>query len=363
MVGPASRTSIGFGVPIRRRARGARRRAGLLVFLLERAGHAPAVLQPLGLLARQLPRRRRRPLVIEVRAAHDAVPDRGFDRGRLVAFEQLPHGALVPGGPGAVVLLTLRLLRHRLVEARRRRSEARAWIGLGDERAQDADLVALELPEIARPQPFDVDAGEGEAGEPHQPQADRLAHPLDLLVPRLEQGQRQPDVLRVFIDLGHARGLDHPAVELHALVPPLEQRLGHGRLHLHAVDAGNGAAGMEQAVGQLAVGGEEQGARGVVLQAAHGEDAPVHGVHQIEHGAAALGIGHRRHDAARLVEHVGGERREVEPFPVDLDAIVLGIGLGAELVHHAAVDPHAPADDQLLGMAARGDTGAGDQFL
>jgi len=62
------------------------------------------------------------------------------------------------------------------------------------------------------------------------------------------------------------------------------------------------AAGVRDAVGPVAIVGQQQQSLRVAVEAAHGEEA-LRPVHQLEHRGTALGIAGRGDHARRFVEH------------------------------------------------------------
>jgi hypothetical protein len=120
---------------------------------------------------------------------------------------------------------------------------------------------------------------------------------------------------------------------------------------------------MGDPLGPVAVGRQQQQPLGVAIEAAHGEQAR-YLRQQVVDGGPALGIVPGGDVAGRLVQHqilVPGGVPDRDA--IDRDAVSLEIGARAKLARHLAVDGHAPGHDQLLGGAARGDTGAGQDLL
>ena len=81
------------------------------------------------------------------------------------------------------------------------------------------------------------------------------------------------------------------------------------------------------------------------------------------HRRAPLGIRHRRHVAARLVEHEVDGALDEQALAAEEDLVDVGVDLAAELADDAAVDLDAAGDDQLLGLAARSDAGLRQETL
>jgi hypothetical protein len=96
-------------------------------------------------------------------------------------------------------------------------------------------------------------------------------------------------------------------------------------------------------------------------------EAAERGGHEVCDERAALRVGGARQVAARLVEqHVNlltrGEAR-VDETAAHLDVVAHGVGLRAGFAHDLPVHGDLARRDHLLGVAARGDAGRGDQLL
>ena len=113
-------------------------------------------------------------------------------------------------------------------------------------------------------------------------------------------------------------------------------------------------ARVQQVLRQVAVGGKEQKARGVAVQAAHREQArkSVAG-NQVRHTGTLLRVAHGGEIAGRLVEHqVHGALVELNGHAVDLDVVAVDIDLGAQLGRDLAVNRHSAGGHQVLRPAA-----------
>jgi hypothetical protein len=120
---------------------------------------------------------------------------------------------------------------------------------------------------------------------------------------------------------------------------------------------------MGDPLGPIAVGGQQQQALGVAIEAAHAEQAR-YLRQQVVDCRPALGIVPGGDIAGRLVQQQVLMPGDVpDRSTVDRDAVPLGIGARAKLMRHLAIDGDAPGHDQFLGGAARGHTGAGQDLL
>lgn len=102
----------------------------------------------------------------------------------------------------------------------------------------------------------------------------------------------------------------------------------------------------------------------VEIQAADRKHAHADPMQEVLDRGTSLGIVQRGHDVLGLIEdqiHIG--LRGPQMLAVDFDVVASGIDLGAEFLHHAAVDGHAPGRDQFLGFTSRSQSGTGDELL
>ena len=150
------------------------------------------------------------------------------------------------------------------------------------------------------------------------------------------------------------RRLAQAVVELDAATEWFQVAIGQMAVHQRLVGLVDVLAGMKQVLRQVAVGGKEQKARGVAVQAAHREE-PRKAVarDQISHARALLRIAHGGEVAGRLVEHqVHGALVERDGHAVDLDVVAVGVDLGAQFGRDLAVNSHAAGGHQVLRPAA-----------
>ena len=115
---------------------------------------------------------------------------------------------------------------------------------------------------------------------------------------------------------------------------------------LHAI------ARMRQAVGQLAVVGQEDQALAVHVEATDREHAlPTIG-QQIDHARPTRRIAIGADHASRLVDQVVNQLGSRQCDAVDTDFVTQQVGFGAELRDDLAVDLDATGGDQLFALAA-----------
>jgi hypothetical protein len=172
-------------------------------------------------------------------------------------------------------------------------------------------------------------------------------------------------------DPGVLGGLDDPrAVESQALSVDHQSALGPGQgfhrrsaLDLGVIAALNLVTRMGDAFGERAVVGEQDEAFGGVVETAHRIE-PGELRHQIHHRGAAFRIGASGDDALGLVEQqVHALHGGLDPLAIHANGIGGGVGFGPECFHGHPIDAHAPLGDEFFGGPARGEAGAGEDFL
>jgi uncharacterized protein with GYD domain len=175
-------------------------------------------------------------------------------------------------------------------------------------------------------------------------------HPLHLVLAALVQGELdsrrgKPPRLR-------RRG--SAIVEVKALAEPLEFVIGRLALDLGLVDLLDAVAGVRQPLREWPVVGQKQDAGRVRVEPPDGNDA-CRVVDERDDGRPALRVANGGDDPRGLVQEHVGERLRLDVLAVDLD-VVAGRDEGVQLAR-LTVDGHPPGLDQLVGAAARGDTG------
>ena len=115
---------------------------------------------------------------------------------------------------------------------------------------------------------------------------------------------------------------------------------------------------------KVAVVGEQQQPLAVIVETAHRVHALFEAVKQIHHGFPALRIADRGHAVHRLVQReieqtLGGAQH----LAIDFDVVAIEIGLRAKFGDGRSVDHDAALGHERLGLAPRGDAGAGENLL
>ena len=225
------------------------------------------------------------------------------------------------------------------------------------------ELVEAERAPLAGAEALAGDPGEADPGEPHHREAAGLAHATDLLVPALAQGDLEPGLAVLVAEEVDVGGGRLAVLEGDAVGPVREVVLGHHAAGLDHVRLGDAAARVEQAVGEVAVVGDQEDAAGGEVEPAHRVEAGAGAVQQAHHRGATLGIGEGGDHAAGLVEHQVARGLGDEAAAVDLDDVDAQVGPGTQLADHLAVHADAPGQDELLAGAPRGDARSGNDLL
>jgi hypothetical protein len=229
--------------------------------------------------------------------------------------------------------------------------------------AEVGELVVGQVAPLPRPQPLVGDAREREPRQAHDLEPRRLAHPTDLLVSPLPEGDLDPRLAVLEAIELHVCGERLAVLELYAVAPALQILLVHLALHLHHVRLRDVLLRVQQPVGELAVVRQQQGAARVKIEPADGVEAHARVRHEVGHRRAALGVAERGDDEPRFVQHDVDGVLVHDAVAIELDLVVPGVSSRAELGDDGAVDAYPTAGDEILRGTARGDTGAGQDFL
>lgn len=110
---------------------------------------------------------------------------------------------------------------------------------------------------------------------------------------------------------------------------------------------------MGEAVGELAIVGEQEQAGAFDIKSANGVEAGFGEVDQVDGAFAAFGIVVGADHAAGLEEHDVAVRDVLADAPaVDRNVVLGGVDEGGELVDDVAVNCHLPREDELFACAA-----------
>jgi hypothetical protein len=123
-------------------------------------------------------------------------------------------------------------------------------------------------------------------------------------------------------------------------------------------------ARVQQGLCEISVIGQQHEPFTVEIQPPNGKDPHRDPVQEILYGWTAFGVVEGGHDVLGLIEdEIDIGLRCPQMLAVNLHVIAIGIHLGAEFLHHAAVDRHPSGRDQLFGLAPGSKPGPGDEFL
>ena len=122
---------------------------------------------------------------------------------------------------------------------------------------------------------------------------------------------------------------------------------------------------MQQELAKIPVGGEEKEARGVEVEATHGEEPGIAVTgHEFGHAGPSLGVAHGGQVARGLVKHeVGGAGAQAHRAPVDGHLVDGGVYLAAQLPRHDPVHRHASGSHQVRRAATARHAGARQESL
>ncbi len=182
-------------------------------------------------------------------------------------------------------------------------------------------------------------------------QADRLAHPLDLV--RASLVERELDPPRA--EPPRPRGRRRTVLQLDTGAQTLERPAGQRTIDVGLVHLRHAVARMRETMSQIPVVREDERSRRVRVETSDRHDARV-GRNQRHYGATALGVARGGHDSCRLVQEQVCEALESNALAVDLDDVMSVCG-GVQLAG-IAVDAHTSRSDELVRAAPGRDAGA-----
>ena len=216
--------------------------------------------------------------------------------------------------------------------------------------------MSPQLAPLARGEPVEVEPGEPRPVQLAHGMADGLEHAAHLPVAALVEDEldaARGEPLR----LGRRRAA---VLELDALAEAPDRVLVGIALDRGDVDLLDPVARVRDPVRELAVVREQDRAGRVRVEAADGDDAD-RVVDEVDDGAPSLRVARGRDDAGGLVQEDVRELLPRNRLPVDRDPVVAA-DVGVELAG-LPVDGDAPGLDQLVGLAAGGDTGASEEGI
>ena len=120
---------------------------------------------------------------------------------------------------------------------------------------------------------------------------------------------------------------------------------------------------VREALGHLAVVGEQQDAGRVLIEPAYGEYPYRRLADQLHDRLLGVGIAGRGHIAARLVHHDVHLLLAFETLTVETDFVGVDVDLAAQFRHDLAVDGHYARENEAVGFAAGADARIGDVLV
>ncbi len=188
--------------------------------------------------------------------------------------------------------------------------------------------------------------------------ADRVAHPLHLVLAPLVQRQLDPAPARPPAEDTNLGRSGRAVVELDARTKPGELVPRRRALDLHLVHLRHAVAGVREPVGELPVVREQERARRIHVEAADRNHTRL-GWDEPGDGRATVWVARGRHDAGRLVQEDVGEGLPLDALAVDLDDVP-SPDVRVQLAR-LPVDADATRTDELVGPPARDDTRPGQE--
>lgn len=157
-----------------------------------------------------------------------------------------------------------------------------------------------------------------------------------------------------------------PTVQNNAGTEFFEVSFFRSTLYLDLVDLGTAKPRVRDPLSELAVGGEQQQALAVEVEAPDRKKRAVQTCgQQVEHRRAPFGVAHGRHEAGWFVEHevaLAMLSPRADSFAIDFDRVFGQIDLLSGL-RDSTIDRHPTFADQLFDLAARRDTCPCQNFL
>ena len=139
--------------------------------------------------------------------------------------------------------------------------------------------------------------------------------------------------------------------------------IGRAAGHLDKIRLLDAEAGMEQAVAEVAIVGQEEQALACLIEPADGVNPQAGLRHQIRGEGPACRVVVRAQVAARLVDEPVNKSLGMDRLAVDGDTLLVRIDARAQFADHLAVDRHATGANQLVTVTPRADAGMGQEFV
>src|SRR5271165_1306762 len=201
--------------------------------------------------------------------------------------------------------------------------------------------------------------------------ADLLKHLADFTIAPLNENQLIPGILSLANQPYSCRSRQDAAfmrsrlaaLDHHSGAQQIQIRLLRSSAHLDEIRLLDPGGDAGQGVRQLAVVGHQQQAFARIVQPSHRKN-PLTTADELHHRGTLFRVAHRRHVTLWLVDDVVPEALgTLQQFAIDADVIARRVGLGTQLGYDFPVDLHASGEDNLLSLAARANSGRGDDLL
>ena len=154
-----------------------------------------------------------------------------------------------------------------------------------------------ELADRPRAHALQLDRADGGAGQPVDRQADLGQQPPDDVLAALVQHHLDDRLAGVGVDDAERVDGDRAVVELHAGAQPAMKITRHRAGNLGEIGLAHLVGGVGQPVGELAVGGEQQQALGVLVEPADVDQPGGEVTDQVADGRPVAVVAHRGDDA------------------------------------------------------------------
>jgi hypothetical protein len=191
-----------------------------------------------------------------------------------------------------------------------------------------------------------------------------VEHAPYLAFPSFVDRDLEPGVGLFFSDLFDPCRSGLAVIEVNTLLEVVYLAVFEHTLDLGQVGLGKLVLWMRDQMGEVSVIRQEEKSLGVVVQPAHGIYADLDPLQQVLHRGPPFGVGHGRDKTRGFVQHdVGLRLLGVDELAVNLDMVFGGVGLGAELGHHLAVNAYPALGDKLFRSSSGGNARGGYDLL
>src|SRR6185312_9920953 len=209
----------------------------------------------------------------------------------------------------------------------------------------------------------ELERAEAHADQAVDREAERPEDVLDLAVLAFAQRQDKPDIAALLtLQRRFDRAIFH-AIDLETILERIELRLGDAAKGADAIFAQPAGGRQLEHTLEAAIVGEQQQAFGVDVEASDGDDTRQALLFErLEDGGAAFRVLLGDHEAGGLVvEPDAGALAGLQRLAIDLHLVLFG-DVESGGADHLAVDGDAAVLDPELGVTARAEAGAGDDF-